>query len=190
VWLANTNRDNSRSSGNGGNGSGDVAYDDMMPLDFLFSATAAAAAYGSPTSPSGPSQTGPSRPMLPLELRLAAQATYALLGGRDIDDLDYEELLALSDSIGYVKRGVSPEVLRSKTKELVFRRTKKVTTAKTGGSKKTRERQEECAVCQEEFSSGEKLRELECTHRYHKHCVDTWLAENSTCPICKYDLKP
>ncbi|KAH9446730.1 hypothetical protein Pst134EA_030637 [Puccinia striiformis f. sp. tritici] len=56
----------------------------------------------------------------------------------------------------------------------------------------------ECAVCLEEFNSAalgnEKLipgqaplRQLvACSHTYHRHCIDKWLADPSkTCPSCR-----
>uniref|UniRef100_A0A8C5KA44 RING-type E3 ubiquitin transferase n=1 Tax=Jaculus jaculus TaxID=51337 RepID=A0A8C5KA44_JACJA len=41
-----------------------------------------------------------------------------------------------------------------------------------------------CSVCITEYTEGNKLRKLPCSHEYHVHCIDRWLSENSTCPIC------
>ncbi|XP_010617110.1 E3 ubiquitin-protein ligase RLIM [Fukomys damarensis] len=41
-----------------------------------------------------------------------------------------------------------------------------------------------CSVCLTECTHGNKLRILPCSHEYHVHCIDPWLADNSTCPIC------
>jgi len=43
----------------------------------------------------------------------------------------------------------------------------------------------ECAVCWDVFRQGEEIRILPCLHRYHKACVDMWLVERGTCPMCK-----
>ena len=32
-----------------------------------------------------------------------------------------------------------------------------------------------CAICQENFTSGENLRTLPCLHRFHQQCMDAWL---------------
>uniref|UniRef100_A0A803XM09 RING-type domain-containing protein n=1 Tax=Meleagris gallopavo TaxID=9103 RepID=A0A803XM09_MELGA len=40
-----------------------------------------------------------------------------------------------------------------------------------------------CSVCITEYTEGNKLRKLPCSHEYHVHCIDRWLSENSTCPI-------
>ncbi|XP_056097956.1 E3 ubiquitin-protein ligase RLIM isoform X1 [Rhinichthys klamathensis goyatoka] len=42
-----------------------------------------------------------------------------------------------------------------------------------------------CSVCITEYAEGNKLRKLPCSHEYHVHCIDRWLSENSTCPICR-----
>ncbi|NWW82408.1 RNF6 ligase, partial [Climacteris rufus] len=47
------------------------------------------------------------------------------------------------------------------------------------------ERSKTCSVCINEYATGNKLRQLPCTHEFHIHCIDRWLSENSTCPICR-----
>ncbi|XP_026633048.1 E3 ubiquitin-protein ligase RLIM-like [Microtus ochrogaster] len=42
-----------------------------------------------------------------------------------------------------------------------------------------------CSICITEYTEGDKLRELPCSHEYHVHCIDRWLSENTTCPICR-----
>ncbi|XP_050206965.1 uncharacterized protein LOC126656432 [Mercurialis annua] len=44
----------------------------------------------------------------------------------------------------------------------------------------------QCAVCLSEFKEGEKVRNLECKHMFHKGCLDQWLKQcKSTCPLCR-----
>eukprot|EP00747_Dinoflagellata_sp_TGD_P169902 gnl/TRDRNA2_/TRDRNA2_200074_c0_seq1.p1 gnl/TRDRNA2_/TRDRNA2_200074_c0~~gnl/TRDRNA2_/TRDRNA2_200074_c0_seq1.p1 ORF type:complete len:338 (-),score=40.52 gnl/TRDRNA2_/TRDRNA2_200074_c0_seq1:110-1078(-) len=50
------------------------------------------------------------------------------------------------------------------------------------------EAKEECNICCEAFSRGERLRVLPCLHRFHCACVDRWLAQSRTCPVCKHDI--
>ncbi|XP_069895359.1 E3 ubiquitin-protein ligase RLIM-like [Dipodomys merriami] len=42
-----------------------------------------------------------------------------------------------------------------------------------------------CTICIEEFRQGNKIRTLPCSHTYHVHCIDSWLADNATCPVCR-----
>lgn len=47
----------------------------------------------------------------------------------------------------------------------------------------------ECAVCLCEFTEDESLRMLpQCCHVFHPECIDTWLAGQVTCPVCRADL--
>ncbi|XP_061848998.1 E3 ubiquitin-protein ligase RNF6 isoform X2 [Colius striatus] len=45
-----------------------------------------------------------------------------------------------------------------------------------------------CSVCINEYVTGNKLRQLPCMHEFHIHCIDRWLSENSTCPICRQSV--
>ncbi|KAK6920416.1 Zinc finger, RING-type [Dillenia turbinata] len=44
----------------------------------------------------------------------------------------------------------------------------------------------DCAVCLSKFEPRDQLRLLPlCCHAFHAFCVDTWLASNHTCPLCR-----
>ncbi|XP_069747568.1 E3 ubiquitin-protein ligase RNF6 isoform X2 [Narcine bancroftii] len=45
-----------------------------------------------------------------------------------------------------------------------------------------------CSVCINDYAVGNKLRRLPCAHEFHIHCIDRWLSENSTCPICRQPI--
>ncbi|XP_078267780.1 E3 ubiquitin-protein ligase RNF130-like isoform X2 [Rhinoraja longicauda] len=45
-----------------------------------------------------------------------------------------------------------------------------------------------CAVCIEGYKSNDVIRILPCKHVFHKQCVDPWLNEHCTCPICKLNI--
>ncbi|XP_059824515.1 E3 ubiquitin-protein ligase DZIP3-like [Hypanus sabinus] len=48
-----------------------------------------------------------------------------------------------------------------------------------------------CVICHEELVPHKDCYELECKHTFHKKCIDYWLKEQSTCPICRIlVLKP
>ncbi|KAL2942181.1 RING-H2 finger protein ATL32 [Bienertia sinuspersici] len=49
----------------------------------------------------------------------------------------------------------------------------------------------ECTVCFSPFEPHEKLRLLpKCNHVFHVDCLDPWLMDHSTCPLCRVDLLP
>ncbi|XP_071951710.1 RING finger protein 150-like [Antedon mediterranea] len=47
---------------------------------------------------------------------------------------------------------------------------------------------ENCPVCLESYRTNDNLRILPCKHYFHKHCVDQWLIEHRTCPMCKLNI--
>ena len=48
-----------------------------------------------------------------------------------------------------------------------------------------------CSVCLGEYEAGELLRKLPpCGHEFHLKCIDAWLGQHSTCPICRAPLTP
>jgi len=48
--------------------------------------------------------------------------------------------------------------------------------------------QEECSICFDNFAEGEQLRLLPCMHKFHASCVERWLVQKHTCPVCKHNL--
>ncbi|XP_026888880.2 E3 ubiquitin-protein ligase RNF128a isoform X1 [Electrophorus electricus] len=63
----------------------------------------------------------------------------------------------------------------------------KVLTLKQG-DKETGPDADSCAVCIEPYSVGDVLSVLTCSHFFHKACVEPWLLEHRTCPMCKCDV--
>ncbi|CAB3403262.1 unnamed protein product [Caenorhabditis bovis] len=50
------------------------------------------------------------------------------------------------------------------------------------------ELQTDCAVCLDPYQLHDIVRTLPCRHAYHKSCIDPWLLEHRTCPMCKADI--
>ncbi|NXM37883.1 RN128 ligase, partial [Gymnorhina tibicen] len=45
-----------------------------------------------------------------------------------------------------------------------------------------------CVVCFEQYKPNDVMRVLTCNHVFHKTCIDPWLLEHGTCPLCKCDI--
>lgn len=45
-----------------------------------------------------------------------------------------------------------------------------------------------CAVCIESYRTGDVVTVLTCDHIFHKTCIEPWLLEKRTCPMCKCDI--
>jgi hypothetical protein len=42
-----------------------------------------------------------------------------------------------------------------------------------------------CSICFDKFIDSDMCRELKCKHLYHQNCIDKWLDEHITCPVCR-----
>uniref|UniRef100_A0ACB8FIU7 Uncharacterized protein n=1 Tax=Sphaerodactylus townsendi TaxID=933632 RepID=A0ACB8FIU7_9SAUR len=47
---------------------------------------------------------------------------------------------------------------------------------------------ENCAVCIENYKPKDTVRILPCKHIFHRTCIDPWLLDHRTCPMCKLDV--
>ncbi|GAB2284878.1 hypothetical protein Dimus_019330 [Dionaea muscipula] len=45
-----------------------------------------------------------------------------------------------------------------------------------------------CCICLAKYVNNDELRELPCSHLFHKECVDKWLKINALCPLCKIEV--
>lgn len=51
--------------------------------------------------------------------------------------------------------------------------------------------QEFCSICLEEFSNGETIKQLACSHIFHTQCILPWVTERQPlCPLCKTEVTP
>ncbi|KAH7688636.1 Zinc finger RING/FYVE/PHD-type protein [Dioscorea alata] len=93
----------------------------------------------------------------------------------DVDNMSYEELLALEERIGNVSTGLGEEKISECLKQRVY-----IPLATESSSE-----MEPCCVCQEEYVEGEDIGALECGHDFHAACIKQWLTHKNLCPICK-----
>ncbi|OMO59041.1 Zinc finger, RING-type [Corchorus capsularis] len=54
------------------------------------------------------------------------------------------------------------------------------------GSMKSSDDELTCSVCLEQVNVGETIRSLPCLHQFHASCIDPWLRQQGTCPVCKF----
>lgn len=45
-----------------------------------------------------------------------------------------------------------------------------------------------CAICQENYTSGQTICELECHHLFHISCIDNWGIYKQECPMCRRQI--
>ncbi|XP_039788675.1 RING-H2 finger protein ATL34-like [Panicum virgatum] len=44
----------------------------------------------------------------------------------------------------------------------------------------------ECTLCLTAFDDGDELQLLpQCSHAFHSDCIDPWLEDHVTCPLCR-----
>lgn len=52
------------------------------------------------------------------------------------------------------------------------------------------EEDKECCICLGGFEEGDKMKVLPpCSHCYHCECVDRWLKNESSCPLCRVSIR-
>uniref|UniRef100_A0A453D829 RING-type E3 ubiquitin transferase n=1 Tax=Aegilops tauschii subsp. strangulata TaxID=200361 RepID=A0A453D829_AEGTS len=92
----------------------------------------------------------------------------------DIDNMSYEELLALEERIGNVSTGLTENDVMKLLKQRKF-----------SSWRLSSVEYEPCCICQEEYVDGDDLGTLHCGHDFHASCIRQWLVVKNLCPICK-----
>ncbi|MED6160992.1 hypothetical protein PIB30_056494 [Stylosanthes scabra] len=97
----------------------------------------------------------------------------------DIDNMSYEDLLALGERIGHVNTGLSEDLFSKCLTETIY-----------CSSEQSRD-EGNCVICLEEYKDREDVGTLKtCGHDYHVSCVKKWLSMKKLCPICKASALP
>lgn len=124
---------------------------------------------------------------------------------REFDDLDYETLRALDGDNVPSGTSMSEEEINAlpvhkykvtglqnggssmqQASSSVSAELKKQDTGNAIGSMKSSDDELTCSVCLEQVSVGEVIRTLPCLHQFHADCIDPWLRQQGTCPVCKF----
>ncbi|KAA8536208.1 hypothetical protein F0562_028686 [Nyssa sinensis] len=93
----------------------------------------------------------------------------------DVDNMSYEELLALEERIGNVNTGLSEETILA---SMLQRKYISITERSSSNT-------EPCCICREEYCNGDDIGKLDCGHDFHTNCIKQWLTQKNLCPICK-----
>ena len=46
--------------------------------------------------------------------------------------------------------------------------------------------QNKCSICWEQIQGNSKT--LLCNHKFHRNCINTWLNQSTTCPLCRREV--
>ena len=87
------------------------------------------------------------------------------------EEYTYEELLQIGEQIGKVSKGLSDSQISQLATEMIRTATN-------------------CSICLVVMNKGTRATKLNpCGHTYHFDCIETWLKENKTCPLCLQEIK-
>ncbi|GER32797.1 RING/U-box superfamily protein [Striga asiatica] len=95
----------------------------------------------------------------------------------NVDNMSYEELLELSDRIGYVGNGLQEEE--------IFSCLRKFNSVSNSLPMAARQKDWKCSICQEKSKRSDDISTLSCGHYHHTQCIKQWLLFKNACPVCK-----
>ncbi|RZC72892.1 hypothetical protein C5167_048368 [Papaver somniferum] len=95
----------------------------------------------------------------------------------DPDNMTYEQLQSLGESVGTESKGLSDELI-------AYLETSKY---KVGFFSK-KEKHDECVICCMEYKNRDMLTTLPCRHLYHSKCITQWLKLKKACPVCNEEV--
>ncbi|KAI5665313.1 hypothetical protein M9H77_24636 [Catharanthus roseus] len=92
----------------------------------------------------------------------------------DIDNMTYEDLLALGERIGSVNTGLSEDSISKCLTESLY------------CSSDQLQEEGSCVICLEEYKFMDDVGTIKsCGHDFHVGCIRKWLSIKNSCPICK-----
>jgi hypothetical protein len=119
-------------------------------------------------------------------------------------NLSYEELLERYGMGDENRRGASEEIINSYPVEVIGNDDDKSVVKKDEDDENQSLNTDEtnhvpnksenfdhgtCGICLEDYQKGEHKKSLSCPHSFHKECIDRWLKQVASCPICKKEVE-
>ncbi|XP_052197951.1 E3 ubiquitin-protein ligase SDIR1-like [Diospyros lotus] len=123
---------------------------------------------------------------------------------REFDDLDYETLRALDTENASATPSMSEEEINAlpvhkykvtgpQSEGSLPQQASSSSTSpeknedlrKADANGKASSEELTCTICLEQVNMGELVRSLPCLHQFHTNCIDPWLRQQGTCPVCK-----
>lgn len=49
----------------------------------------------------------------------------------------------------------------------------------------TKGEENNCAICLDKLKTGDMVKALDCSHKFHNKCINNWLKVKLKCPLCK-----
>lgn len=46
----------------------------------------------------------------------------------------------------------------------------------------------DCIICMEKIQKNKNVYQINCNHKFHKHCLSNWLKEKFECPVCRHEI--
>lgn len=121
---------------------------------------------------------------------------------RELDDLDYDTLRALDTDNATTTQSMTDEEINalpvhkykvvgpendcSSLQQASSSSAASEDSIKENGKVKASEDELTCTICLEQVNRGELIRSLPCLHQFHTNCIDPWLRQQGTCPVCKF----
>jgi E3 ubiquitin-protein ligase BIG BROTHER and related proteins len=96
----------------------------------------------------------------------------------DVDNMTYEELQSLGESLGKVQVAVSATGLEQLD-----------TMHHAEAKEHHRCGEAACSVCQQDYAPDDNVVRLPCKHWFHKTCVFQWLQSSKMCPVCMREVE-
>ncbi|KAK1409160.1 hypothetical protein QVD17_35685 [Tagetes erecta] len=100
------------------------------------------------------------------------------LNQEDVDpvNMGYEDIITLTEAVGVQNVGLSAAHI-SQLPISIY----------TSGMF-SNNKEEMCAICQENFKFGKRVIVLPCCHVYHRKCIIKWLKLKKNCPVCQKEV--